>query len=131
MKNYIFYISMVCLLLCASCKDEEILSSKPGESIAPVTNLKHAISGTTTTLTWDLPTAFPADIVQPVSVLVQRYENGLSVGSQVLANAPKSVTYPYNATKKYKYIVKVQSAVNSTDPYVSKLRISPGQTVNF
>ena len=131
MKNYIFYISMVCLLLCSSCKDEEILSSKPGESIAPVNNLQYAISGNNATLTWDLPTAFPADIVQPVSVLVQRFEDGRSVGSPVLANAPKSITYPYSPTKKYKYIIKVQGAVNSTDPYVSKLRISPGQTVNF
>ena len=130
MKSYIFYISMLCLLLCVSCREEEILTSKPGESIAPVTNLKHVISGDSATLTWDLPATYPADIIQPISVLVIKTENGRA-GTQVLADAPESVTQAYDPTKKYKYTVKVQGAVNSTDPNVSKLRISLGQTVAF
>lgn len=131
MKNYIFYISMLCLLLCNSCQEEEILTSKPGESIAPVTNLKHAISGNSVTLTWNLPETYPADMIQPVSVLVIRTEDGRSAGTQVLPNAPKSLTHPYNPARKYKFTVKVQAPVNSTDPNVSKLRISLGQTANF
>ena len=130
MKNYILYISFLCLLLCVSCKEEEILTSKPGESIAPVSNLKHVISGNTVTLTWELPATFPADIVQPVAVLVIRTEDGRA-GTQVLADAPESLTQAYDPAKKYKYTVKVQGAVNTTDPNVSKLRISLGQTVAF
>lgn len=130
MKNYIFYISILCLLFCVSCQEEEILTAKPGESIAPVSNLKHAIAGDSVTLTWDLPAAYPADIVQPVSVLVIRTEDGRA-GTQVLADAPESLTQAYDPAKKYKYTVKVQGAVNTTNPNVSKLRISLGQTVAF
>jgi hypothetical protein len=131
MKNYIFYISFLCLLFFVGCREEEILTSKPGESIAPVTNLQHTISGNSATLTWKLPATFPADIIQPVSVLVIKTEDERSAGTEVLADAPESLTLPYDPAKKYKFTVKVQGVVNSTDPNVSKLRLSLGQTVAF
>ena len=130
MKNYIFYISILCVLFCASCKEEEIITSKPGESIAPVTNLQHNIAGNNAIITWKLPTTFSEDIIKPVSVLVRITVDGQSGGTQVLDNAPESFTYPtYDPTKKYRFTVKVQGAVNTTDPYRSKLRISPGTTI--
>ncbi|WP_207434787.1 fibronectin type III domain-containing protein [Sabulibacter ruber] len=131
MRNCIFYLSILGLLLCYSCKDDDILTSKPGEPIAPVTNLKHTITDNNVTLTWDLPANYPSDIIQPISVLVIKWEDGRSLGSQVLPDAPETVSFPYSTGKKYKYTVKVQGAVNSEDPYVSKLRISPGQTISF
>lgn len=132
MKRYIFCFSILSLLLCAGCQKEEILTSKSGEPLAPVTDLKHTVAASQVELTWKLPAAYPADLVKPVSVLVKIFVNGQNGGTQVLANNPERFTYSgYDASKSYKFTVKVQGAVNTTDPGRSKLRISPGTTVAF
>jgi hypothetical protein len=132
MKRYIFCISILSLLFCAGCQKEEILTSKPGDLVAPVTDLKVAVAGDQVELTWKLPTAYPADLVKPVSVLVKITKDGQNAGTQVLDNNPERFTYSgYDASKSYRITVKVQGAVNTTDPGRSKLRISPGTTVAF
>jgi hypothetical protein len=132
MKNYIRYMTMLCLLFGAGCKEEEILTAKPGEPIDPVNNLEYAVSGNQALVTWDLPVTFSADIIKPVSVLVRISVDGQAGGTQVIANAPESFTYPsYDPAKKYKFTVKVQGAVDTKDPDRSKLRISLGKTVAF
>jgi len=132
MKKYLFYISILCVLLCSGCKEEDIILSKPGESIAPVTNLEYTISGTDAILTWNLPATLPADVVEPVSVFIRISKDGQSAGTQVIDNAPETFTYPlYDPAKQYKFTVKVQGEVNTTDPYRSKLRLSPGNTIAF
>lgn len=132
MKKYLFYISIICAFFCAGCEDEEILLSKPGESIAPVTNLQHTISDGNAVLTWDLPATLPDDIIEPVAVLIKVSIDGQNAGTHVLENAPVSYTHaPYDPSKEYKFTVKVQGEVDTTDPYRSKLRISPGNTIAF
>ena len=132
MKKCLFYISIVCLMCCTSCRKEEIILSKPGEPIAPVTNLQYSIAGDKATLTWALPAALPEDIVKPVSVLIRVSVDGRNAGTYVVEDTPVSYTYsPYDPSKQYKFTVKAQGAVNTTDPYRSKLRISLGNTIVF
>lgn len=132
MKKYLFYISMISLLCCAGCKEEEIIQSKPGEPVDPVSALKHSIAGENVTLSWDLPASLPEDIVEPVSVQVSITVNGQNAGTEVLEDAPQSYTYsPYDPANDYRFTVKVIGAVDTTDPNVSGLRYSLGQTVTF
>lgn len=114
-----------------SCK-YEIIDSKPGESIAPVLNLDYSISGSNLTLTWELPSSYPSDIIQPVSVLVTITRNGQNAGAETILDAPKSFTYTtYDPQSTYKFIVKVIGSVNTEDPNVSDLRYSSGVTLEL
>jgi len=132
MKKFLFYTSILCLLFCASCRDEEIILSKPGEPITPLTNVKYSISEDKVTLTWDLPATLPEDIVKPIAVLIKVSVDGRNEGTHVITDAPVSFTYsPYDPSKQYRFTIKAQGDVNTTDPYRSKLRISPGNTVAF
>ena len=132
MKRYVFYISLLAVFFCAGCQKEEILTDKPGEAVAPVTDLKYAISGSEATLTWKLPATFAEDIIKPVSVMVKITVDGQNGGTQVLDNNPERFTYAgYDPAKEYRFTVKVQGAVDTQDPYRSKLRLSPGTTIAF
>jgi hypothetical protein len=132
MKRYIFYSLILWVLFCSGCREEEIILSKPGEAIDPVTNLEYAIAESNATLTWNLPANLPDDIIEPVSVLIRVTEDGNAKGSFVVEDAPESFTYSlYDPSKTYRFTVKVQGAVDTSDPYRSKLRISPGKTVAF
>lgn len=132
MKKHIFYISVLCVLFCSACYKDEILTSKPGQPIDVVTNLDHAVSDSNINLTWKLPATLPADIIKPVSVFIQISVDGQNRGSVVLENAPEMYTYsPYEASKTYKFTVKVMGRVDTKDPAVSNLRYSAGQTVSF
>jgi hypothetical protein len=132
MKRYIFCFSLLAVLFCAGCQKEEILTDKPGEAVAPVTDLKHTVAGNQAELTWKLPATLPKDIVKPVSVLVRILVDGQNGGTQVLNNNPERFTYPgYDAARKYRFTVKVQAGVDTQDPARSKLRLSPGTTITF
>jgi hypothetical protein len=126
------YAAILSVFCCFGCQKEEILTSKPGEPLAPVTDLAHAINGSEATLTWELPATYAADVITPVSVMVRITVNGASGGTQVLPNAPERFTYPnYDPAKSYRFTVKVQGAVDTQDPARSKLRLSPGATIAF
>jgi hypothetical protein len=132
MKKYIFYISILGFLLVSACKKEKIIDSKPGEQISPVTNLQHSESGNQVNLTWALPPVLPDDVVQPVSVSIQISVDGQNKGTEILENAPVSYIYsPYDPSKKYRFTVKVVGKVNTTDPSLSNLRYSLGETMSF
>ncbi len=132
MKKYIFYISILCALFYTACQKDEIITSKPGEAISPVTNLEHSILDTNINLTWKLPATLQADIIKPVSVFIIMSVDGQNKGNVVLENAPETYTYsPYDAEKKYKFTVKVMGKVDTKSPTVSNLRYSPGQTISF
>ena len=132
MKKYGLYLSILCFALCLACQDDEILLSKPGEAIQPVTNLAHSISGSDAMLTWNLPTDFPDDIIEPVSVQVRITIDGKSGGDVIVENAPETYTFlNYEPSKDYKFTVKVRASVDTDDPAVSNLRYSLGQTIAF
>lgn len=132
MKKIAFYISILSILIFSGCKDYEIIDSKPGEPISPVTNLAYTKSGTNVTLSWTLPTSFPNDILQPVSIIIKVIRNGQLIDTKEVMNAPVSYIYPsYDSSKKYKFTVKVKGNVNTKDPKFSNLRYSLGQTVEL
>lgn len=132
MKKSIFYLSILLIIICSGCKKDEVIDSKPGESIGPVTNLNHSVSGNTVNLTWKLPATLPNDIITPVAVVIQVAIDGKIMSTVTLDNAPASYTYsPYDSSKKYRFTVKVKGNVNSTDPNVSKLRYSLGETLSL
>ena len=119
-------------MLSASCRDEDVLLSKPGEPIQPVSNLGSSFFGPDVILTWELPQDYPDDVVQPVSVMVRVTIDGHNEGDVILENAPTSYTHPgYDPAKAYKFTVKVRGEVETDDPAESDLRYSLGQTVNL
>lgn len=130
MKKVVLYISILSILFCSGCKEEEIIESKPGEAIDVVTNLKYAIAGENVNLSWNLPATFPDDIIQPVSIFIKITVDGRTEGTLVLDNAPESYTYsPYDPSMEYRFTVKVLGEVDTSDPYFSDLRYSLGTTV--
>ncbi|MEX2593083.1 MAG: DUF4945 domain-containing protein [Anditalea sp.] len=132
MKNLIFYIFTFCIILSTGCNRDEIIPSKPGEALYPVEDLQYAIDDSNVILTWQLPSSFSDEIIQPVSVLVRISIDGQNAGTHVLQSAPESYSYsPYDPLKEYRFTVKVMGDVDTVDPHVSDLRYSLGKTVAF
>lgn len=132
MKKYIFYISILSVLFYSACNKDDIITSKPGKPISPVTNLAYSISDSNINLTWKLPSALPDDIIPPVSVLIKISIDGQNRGTLVLENAPENYTFsPYDPAKTYRFTVKVMGKVNTQDKNFSNLRYSPGETISF
>jgi len=123
---------MLCVLIYTGCIDRTILDSKPGEAIDPVTNLQYTIAGNNVTLTWDLPSTIPADIIKPVSIFIRVMRNNVSILSVTLPNAPVSYVFDtYDSSNKYTIIVKVLGSVDTTDPNAANIRYSLGSSVSF
>ncbi len=130
MKKYILYFTMLLIVLSSSCKKYEIIKSKPGEEINPVTNLSSSVSENSIIISWKLPATLPGDIVKPISVSIVISIDGQSKGTVVLENAPESYTYsPYDPSKAYKFTVKVIGKVNTDDKNFSNVRYSLGETL--
>jgi hypothetical protein len=131
MKKVAFLLLITSVFMLSAC-EYEIIDSKPGESISPVTNLSHSVSEDEVMLTWDLPSSYPDDIVQPVSVMIRITRDGNNAGTVVLDDAPESYTYDaYDPSQTFKFTVKVRGEVDTDDPNVSDVRYSLGTTVEF
>lgn len=133
MKNYIFYISIMCFTLFCSCDNEELITSKSGIHLDPVTNLEHSIAGKEAVLAWDLPSNIDEKIITPISVQIDISIDGKKEGgSVVLEDNPKSYNYSsYDPSKKYRFTVKAMASVDTSDPNVSDLLYSLGNTISF
>ncbi|WP_137404444.1 DUF4945 domain-containing protein [Echinicola rosea] len=130
MKTKLIYLLMMGIF-CLGCQDDDILMSKPGEPVDPVSNLEYTLEEQEVTLAWDLPSSYPADVVQPVMVHISISINGQNAGTQVLDNDPVSFAYPYDPENTYKFIVKVLADIETSDEFESDIRYSLGNTVNF
>jgi hypothetical protein len=132
MKYRILVIICTIGLLMSGCYDRDIIDSKPGEPIEPVTDLTYMVSDDNVILSWGLPSEYPADIIQPVSILVKVYENDILINTITIPDAPVSYTYnPYDNEKPYRFIIKVVGNVDTTDPYLATTRYSPGAFVKL
>lgn len=129
MKN-IFHLAICSILLLLSgCYDREVIDSKEGEPLDPVTNLAYTIDGENVNLSWTLPSSYPSDIITPVSVQIKVYRNNVLFSTVTVPDDPLTYTYkPYSSTNVYRFVVKVTASVDTTDPNKSKLRYSPGVT---
>tara|TARA_R100001369_G_C3272671_1_gene160350 strand:- start:365 stop:775 length:411 start_codon:yes stop_codon:yes gene_type:complete len=136
MKKIVFYISVCSLILFCGCYDDSPIESKPGESIDPVTNLQANIregEEEDIVLNWDLPSDYPEDVIEPVSVHIQVKIDGRREGGDiVLDSAPETYTYsPYDESMNYSFTVKVLAIVETSEPHESDLRYSLGETVEL
>jgi len=132
MKRIILHLSFWSLLFLSGCGEDGIVDSKPGEPIDPVTNLEYSVADSDgeVTLTWELPSSFPENIIQPVSIHVRVKTDGITASTQVLENAPESYIHSsYDSSKEYRFTVKVMGSVDTSEPHISNLRYSPGKTV--
>ena len=130
MKNKISIIICCITLSITGCYDRDIIETKPGNTIDPVTNLNYTIDGNNVILTWNLPTQYPDDIILPVSVLIRVYVDDVLKSSPNLTDAPITYTYSsYDVTKSFIFVVKVVGDVDTDDPNVSSTRYSPGEYV--
>ena len=131
MRKLIYVIILATISVFTSC-EYDILDSKPGEPLPPVSNVTQTVNGTNVTLSWNLPTSYPADVIQPVSVVVRITKDGVAAGTHVLNNAPTNFTYSgYESGSKYRFTVKVRANVDTVEPHLSNLRYSPGVTVEI
>lgn len=130
----IFYFIILGMILFTACNDAEILEPTYGEPIDPVTNLEYSISGNTLTITWDLPSSFPDDIIQPVSVYLVIDDGGPRPMAMVLGDAPESFIFEgYNPEMSYRITVKVRGDVDKdiSEAAGGRYRLSLGQTIYF
>lgn len=133
MKKYVFYILMLSSVLAAGCYDDDVITSKPGEPIDPVSNLAADTMEGQLVLTWDLPAAYPENVIEPVSVQIHISIDGRKEGGAItLENDPVSFTYsPYDPAKEYKFTVKVVAGMETSEDYQSDLFYSPGNTIEL
>ena len=132
MNNVLFYISAFCIIFISGCNRDEILPYKPGEALQAVENLDYTLTEPEVLLTWSLPTSYPEEIVQPVSVQIRISVDGKNAGTYVLENAPESYTFsPYDPQSKYRFTVKVMGDVDNMDPHLTDMKYSLGKTVAF
>ncbi len=145
MKVKIFIV-LTSLFLFSAC-EYDIIDSKPGEPIDTVSNLKYTISGQQVTLTWDLPSSYPDDIIKPVSVFIRvtriskekesaeypLYSHGaLNAGTFTITDDPKSFIYnQYDPNYIYRFVVKIVGKVNVISPNFSDTRYSSGAVIEI
>ncbi len=128
MKKYYLLILFIIAASLTGCYDREILDSKEGESIDPVSNLSFTTTEPEVVFTWNLPSGYPADIIQPVSVVVTIYRDDVKISTITLADAPTTYTYTaYSSANTYRFIFKVRAEVDTDDPNMSSLRYSSGK----
>jgi|SRR5699024_1670115 len=132
MKNKIICIVILGIVLVSGCDRYDSIDSKPGEAIPPVTNLEYSIAGEEVHLNWQLPATIPGDIIKPVSVFIIIKVDGQAAGERLIEGAPTNYIYaPYDSSRAYQFTVKVRGEVDSSDPGVSHLRYSLGQTISI
>lgn len=133
----IHYAGVLLLVTVAACTDRDILESKPGVSLPPVTGLSLSADTPYVELSWKIPAGLPEEIQQPVDIYVEVNEilsptRAVRIFSTVLPEAPTSFSYQLpDALKKYHLTVKVHGRTKTADPNYSGEIYSEGQTVVY
>lgn len=131
----LFYLTFVLAMISfTACNDADIFEPVYGDPIDPVTDLQYSISGNTVTITWVLPSSYPDDIIQPVSVNLVIDDGGPRPMALVLPEAPESFVYEgYNPEMSYGVTVKVRGDVDKdkSEAVGGGYRLSLGQTIYF
>jgi hypothetical protein len=136
MKTAYLYIFSLVVFFC-SCAQKDILNSKQGTSLPPVTNLAlEKADSNRVILTWQIPGAIPGNINQPLGVYIEVNQEVnrrlLSQFSITLPGAPTSYTYKLpDSSKVYHLTVKLSGTTTSSDINYSNSILSLGQTVIY
>ena len=138
MKTFLYTCALMLMTGISACTDRDILESKPGVILPPVSNLGMEKDGEKgVILTWDIPTSLPAEINQPVSVFIQVSEitsptTAVPVFNTTLSDAPSTFLYEVpDAEKTYHLTVKLYAKTKNTDENYSSDIYSGGQTVVY
>lgn len=138
MKKLCILCSIVLLVLGSACKKLYDVTSKPGVSLPPVSNLALQKTGSSQVkLTWEIPKNIPDNIQQPLSVNIAVSEvinvmKTISVSSATLANAPTEYLFDLpNDTSTYHFTVKLLGTTKTADINYSSNIYSLGQTVVY
>ncbi len=133
MSKNILYSFLFSIFFLSGCYNDDYIESKPGASLEAVSNLNYEISGDEVILTWDLPQSYPEGVIEPVSVQISTLVNGnREAGNITLSDNPESYTYiPYDSANEYRFTVKVMADYDATEPHVSDLLYSLGNTIEF
>jgi hypothetical protein len=133
-KNLLIFL-FIGLITFTAC-EREILDKKSGVSLPAVSNLALADGADSmVTLTWQMPTDIDPNILQPLNIYIEVKEEVsayrvVPIFNTTLAGAPTSFDYKLeDPAKKYRFTVKVNGMVNSTDINYSNNIFSLGQTV--
>ncbi|WP_129714120.1 DUF4945 domain-containing protein [Pedobacter sp. SYP-B3415] len=135
MKKYL----SICLLFLAfaACKKSDEYS-KPGVSLPAVNNLSlQKTQAQKITLGWTVPNAIPAEIEQPLSINIQVTEvisptRTIVINEFTVPASPASFVYDIpNATKTYRFIVKLFGRTRNKDVNYASSIYSLGQTVQY
>ncbi len=133
----LYIACMAAIVVLGACNKKESIKPKQGISLPPVTGLTLTKgSGAAIRLNWQMPSAIPAGIVQPLSVQVELKElSGLqtyALGTIMLPNAPTSYEGAVpDAAKSYHITVKLNGQVTDPDPNYAGNIFSLGQTVIY
>ena len=138
MKKLAHKIFVLLLLFFGACTDRDIIESKDGVSLPPVSNLALAkIGDSNVRVSWTIPPDIPQSINQPLNVYVEvKQIIGVTTTrteySATLPNAPSQFDYELPDTEKtYHITVKLQGGVKDPNPNYSATIYSLGKTVIY
>lgn len=129
------YIVKVFLLLLLSvqfygCTDREVIDGKGIHYTLPkVDNLKYTKVGNDVTLSWTMPNNVPEVFKRPLSVSIQKIENGIYTEKQLIEKeGTTSNKITLDANKTYRFVVKVVGSLKSDaeQPGISSTIYSDG-----
>jgi hypothetical protein len=129
MKNLKYIVFGIIILFASGCYDRDIIDSKPGEPIDPVTNLSYLVEEGNIILSWNLPADNPSDIILPVSVYIKVYRDEVLISTVTIAETTTYTYSAYNSEKSYRFVVKVVGDVDTDDPNAAVTRYSLGAYV--
>jgi hypothetical protein len=136
MKATIIYISATFLLFLCSCTDRNVLDRKEGVSLPAVENLTmQQVDEKHVKITWNIPSAIPAEMELPVRVFIEVKEivnvtKTLPTFNTTLSNAPTEFVYEIpDGTKTYHLTVKLNGSTKTRDVNYSSNIYSLGQTI--
>lgn len=134
MKNllYLFSITLLLMAVNTSCYDRDIIDSKDGISLPTVTDLSATRSGTSATVTWNIPSNIPDEFNRPLTINIQVYDD--KTRTQILEENSEVTSYTVtglDAGKSYRIIVKLRGNFKEPEYGKSNDVYSLGQTVTI
>lgn len=114
------------------CYDRDIIDGKDGISLPMVTDLSATRSGTSATVTWNIPSNIPDEFNRPLTINIQVYDD--KTRTQILEENSEVTSYTVtglDANKSYRIIVKLRGNFKEPEYGKSNDVYSLGQTVTI
>ncbi|MCD8043241.1 MAG: DUF4945 domain-containing protein [Tannerellaceae bacterium] len=131
-KKIYLLLLLVLVFVTNSCYDRDVLDSKGGVQLPPVSNLASTLSGSgEVTVTWTNPTEIPSEFERPLSVYMQVYRGTVLEYQIALEDEPTRWEYTLEepTESNYRIVVKMYGFLKNPEYGKSGEIYSPGQTV--